>query len=205
MNEMKGKIMELSDLTAYAKEKYGIQEERGIDALPNCSALPHPRTGKWIAYLMRQWDMETGTEIECCDIRCGLKYTVLLDKPYMGFPFRMRGTDWAGVALDKGAEPEVVFKLLDEAVVCGEPRDLSAVKLGSELPDRAAQGRKADAPRQIWRVHGRAGFAGVSVEKRLSGRASAVFQQYVQAGENRCSRAHPRAAPHDPVRRQGNR
>ena len=128
--------MELSDLTAYAKEKYGIQEERGVDALPNCSALAHPRTGKWIAFLMRQWDMDTGTEIERCDIRCGFRFVLLREKPYLSFPFRMRGIDWVGVALDKGAEPDVVFKLFDKAVACGEPRGMSAVKRGSELPDR---------------------------------------------------------------------
>ena len=95
---------------------------------------------------MRQWDMETGTEIERCDLRCGLKYSILLDKPYLCSPFLMRGTDWLGVALDKGAEPDVVFNLFDKAVVSNEPRDLSAVKRGSELPERAAQTPRADAP-----------------------------------------------------------
>ena len=138
--------MELADLTAYAKEKYGIVEERGYQYLPNCSVLAHPQSGTWIAFLMRQWDMETGTEIERCDIRCGLKYSILLDKPYLGSPFRMRGTDWLGVALDKGAEPDVVFKLFDKAVACNEPSDLSTVKRGSDLPERAVRGLEADAP-----------------------------------------------------------
>lgn len=129
--------MELSDLTAYAKEKYGIREERGYQYLPNCSVLSYPQSRTWIALLMRQWDMETGTEIERCDLRCGLKYSILLDKPYLSSPFLMRGTDWLGVALDKGAEPDVVFKLFDKAVACNEPRDLSEVKHGSELPARA--------------------------------------------------------------------
>lgn len=129
--------MELAELTAYAKEKYGIVEERGYQYLPNCSVLSYPQSRTWIALLMRQWNMETGTEIERCDIRCGLKYSILLDKPYLSSPFLMRGTDWLGVALDKGADPEVVFDLFDKAVVYSKPCDLSAVKRGSELTDRA--------------------------------------------------------------------
>jgi len=145
VKDRKGKTVDFSELTAYAKEKYGIPEGRS-DVLPNCSILSHPRSGIWIGFLMREWDMETGTEIERCDLRCGLKYCVLLDKPYISFPFRMRGTEWVGVALDKGAEPEVVFKLLDEAVACNEPSDFSEVKRGSELSDRTTRGRGTAAP-----------------------------------------------------------
>ena len=130
--------MELSDLTAYAKEKYGIREERGYQYLPNCSVLSHPRSKTWIAFLMRQWDMETGTEIERCDIRCGMHPIDELGKTYLSPPIRMRGEDWIGVALDKGAEPDVVFKLLDEAVVYSEPGGVTAGGKWTYSPNRVA-------------------------------------------------------------------
>ena len=45
--------MELSELTAYAKEKYQIQEQRKWPELPGLSVLAEPETGKWAALLMR--------------------------------------------------------------------------------------------------------------------------------------------------------
>ena len=63
--------MELSELTAYAKEKYQIQEQHKWPELPGLSVLADPKTGKWAALLMRQWDGESGSEIQRCDIKCG--------------------------------------------------------------------------------------------------------------------------------------
>ena len=136
MGMIREKTMELSDLIAYAKEKYGIVEERGYQSFPNCSVLSHPRSRTWIAFLVRQWDMETGTEIERCDIRCGMRPVDKSGKTYLSPPIRMRGADWIGVALDKGAEPDVVFKLLDEAVVYSEPRGVTTGGKWTYSPNR---------------------------------------------------------------------
>ena len=63
--------MELSELTAYAEEKFHIHEQLKWDDFPGFSILADPGTGKWIALLMRQWDSDTGTEIQRCDLKCG--------------------------------------------------------------------------------------------------------------------------------------
>ena len=44
--------MELSDLTAYAAEKYRIQEQHKWTEFPGFSVLCHPQTGKWVALLI---------------------------------------------------------------------------------------------------------------------------------------------------------
>ncbi len=67
----KEKHLELSELAAYAEEKYHIREEHKWAEFPGFSVLADPRTGKWAALLMRQWDYETGTELQRCDIKCG--------------------------------------------------------------------------------------------------------------------------------------
>ena len=63
--------MEIRELTAYAEEKYQMKEERKWNDFRGFSVLADPRTGKWVALLMRQWDYETGTELQRCDIKCG--------------------------------------------------------------------------------------------------------------------------------------
>ena len=52
--------MELSELTAYAEEKFHIQEQHKWTAFPGFSVMTDPGTGKWIALLMRQWDSDRG-------------------------------------------------------------------------------------------------------------------------------------------------
>ncbi len=52
--------MELSELTAYAEEKFNIHEQHKWADFPGFSVLADPNTGKWVALLMRQWDYETG-------------------------------------------------------------------------------------------------------------------------------------------------
>ena len=56
--------MELSELAAYAEEKYHMKKEHKWAAFPGFSVLTDPRTDKWVALLMRQWDYETGTELQ---------------------------------------------------------------------------------------------------------------------------------------------
>ncbi|MBQ9368613.1 MAG: TerB N-terminal domain-containing protein [Victivallales bacterium] len=109
--------MELSDLTAYAEEKYQIKEEFKWTDFPGFSVLREPVSGKWVALLMRQWDSDSGTQIELCDIKCGEE--TLLDAqfaPYLSSPFRMRGTKWAGLRIDNSTNSEVVFQLFDKAM-----------------------------------------------------------------------------------------
>ena len=107
--------MRLSELTAYASEKYHIPEQHKWADFPGFSVLVNPDTGKWIALLIRQWDGETGTEIEFCDLKCGRDYPVDFGKAYMTRPVRMHGIKWVGIAFDDTTEPDVVFRLFDRA------------------------------------------------------------------------------------------
>ncbi|MBQ2098740.1 MAG: hypothetical protein II480_11220, partial [Bacteroidales bacterium] len=80
--------MELADLTTYALEKYNIPEEHKWNDFPGFSVLCHPVTKKWLALLMRQWDTETGTEIQKCDLRCGRKFLTQFRYPFITEPTR---------------------------------------------------------------------------------------------------------------------
>ena len=89
--------MELAELTAYAEEKFHIQEQHKWADFPGFSVLSDPDTGKWLALLMRQWDSDTGTELQRCDIKCGRQILSEMREPYLTLPFRMKGMKWAGV------------------------------------------------------------------------------------------------------------
>ena len=109
--------MELSDLTAYAEEKYHIKEEFKWNDFPGFSVLREPVSGKWVALLMRQWDSDSGVQIELCDIKCGEE--AILDAQftsYLSSPFRMRGEKWAGIRFANHTNAEVVFRLFDRAM-----------------------------------------------------------------------------------------
>ena len=108
--------MELSELAAYAEEKYHIREEHKWAEFPGFSVLADPRTGKWAALLMRQWDYETGTELQRCDIKCGKECIAEMHAPYLSGAFRMKGQKWVGVTFDERTDPKVVFKLFDTAL-----------------------------------------------------------------------------------------
>lgn len=108
--------MELSDLTAYAEEKFHIREHHKWAAFPGFSVLANPSTGKWLALLMRRRDSDTGIEVQRCDIKCGRQILLGQPKSYLSLPFRMKGKDWIGVVLDKDTEKEVVYRLFDRAV-----------------------------------------------------------------------------------------
>ena len=111
--------MNLSELTAYAEEKYHIREEQKWDDFRSFSVLTDPETGKWVALMMRQWDYETGNELCRCDIKCGRQMLTEINAPYVTNAFRMRGEKWAGVIFDDRTDPGVVFKLFDEAIRTG--------------------------------------------------------------------------------------
>ena len=119
--------MELSELTAYANEKYHITEQRKWADFPGFSVLSHPVTGKWVALLMRQWDYETGTMMERCDLKCGIQSLREFNRPYLSGPVRMRGPKWAGVAFGRETEPEVVCALFDRAFHSGDQRGFTLV------------------------------------------------------------------------------
>ena len=91
--------MELSELTAYAEEKFHIREQHKWAEFPGFSILADPNTGKWVALLMRQWDSDTGTEIQRCDIKCGQQSLSEISAPYLSLPFRMKGKKWVGVRI----------------------------------------------------------------------------------------------------------
>lgn len=111
--------MNLSELTAYAEEKYHIREEQKWDDFRSFSVLTDPETGKWVALMMRQWDYETGNELCRCDIKCGRQILTEINASYVTNAFRMRGEKWAGVIFDDRTDPGVVFKLFDEAIRTG--------------------------------------------------------------------------------------
>ena len=112
----KEKHLELSELAAYAEEKYHIREEHKWAEFPGFSVLADPGTGKWAALLMRQWDYETGTELQRCDIKCGKECIAEMHAPYLSGAFRMKGQKWVGVTFDERTDPKVVFKLFDTAL-----------------------------------------------------------------------------------------
>ena len=119
--------MELSELTAYALEKYGIGEQRKWEGFPGFSVLAHPRTGKWVALLMRQWNTESGEEIERCDLKCGVQALSEYRRPFLAPPIRMKGPQWISVAFSDATDPAVVCGLFDRAMSLMERQGFTMV------------------------------------------------------------------------------
>lgn len=113
--------MELADLTAYAKEKYDITEEYKWSSCPGISVLCHPVSKKWIALLMRQWDTETGTTIEKCDLRCGRKFLNQFSYNFLTEPTRENSKEWLGIDFDSKTNKQIVFALFDYAYQTNTP------------------------------------------------------------------------------------
>lgn len=128
--------MELSELTAYAREKYQIQEQHKWADFPGFSVLCHPKTGKWVALLMRQWDTETGTEIQRCDLKCGSSLG-RFRRSYLSPPIRMHGSKWVGICFDKRTEPQIVFHLLDQAIASETPHGFTIVLDAQRVNDKS--------------------------------------------------------------------
>ena len=152
--------MTLSDLAAYAEEKLHIREQHKWADFPGFSVLADPVSGKWIALLMRQWDYETGREIERCDIKCGQAALRGIYPPYLAPPFRMKGRQWVGVRMDGDTDPVTVCRLLDKAAQSDRGYtivlDESPVKLSSTYADTpllftaaSLEAADPDAPEQI--------------------------------------------------------
>lgn len=130
--------MELSELTAYAGEKYQIREQHNWADLPGLSVLCHPQTGKWIAVLMRQWDTETGTQLERCDLKCGRESLSGSPLPFLSAPVRMFGSKWIGIAFDERTDRDTVYRLFDRTVEAEAPHGYTFV-----LPSQPAAAQSA--------------------------------------------------------------
>ena len=111
--------MNLSDLTDYAKEKYNIAEEYNRASNGVSSVLCHPDTGKCFAVLYRHWDMETGSEIQLCDLKCNGQYLAEIDGEYISKPFCMNSKNWIGIRFIDSTDPDLVFRLFDLAIESG--------------------------------------------------------------------------------------
>ena len=135
--------MELFELADYAKERYHIEEEHKWRDFPGFSVLCHPDTGKWVALLMRQWDHDSGREIQGCDLKCGSDSLLPEPGDYLGPAIRMRGREWIHIAFDERTDQTTVFQLFDRAISLGKPHgfllelDNSALREKSPYQDTA--------------------------------------------------------------------
>ncbi len=112
--------MKLSALTAYAEKTYHILEQKKWAGFPGFSVLSDPKSGRWIALLIRRRDFFSGRVREQCDIRCGRDNLPKEPKSYLSEPFRMQGRRWVGVTFDERTEEDVVFRLFDKAAAADE-------------------------------------------------------------------------------------
>lgn len=113
---IRGAQLELSDLTAYAEEKYQIEEEHKWPDFPGLSVLCSPDTGKWLALLMRQWDSIHGEMAEVCDIKCGQEILGRRHDISLSRPYRMHGKKWIGIRMGEHADAYTIKALFDRAV-----------------------------------------------------------------------------------------
>ena len=109
-------MLELSELSAYAGQKYHIEEQHKWADFPGFSVLAESGSGKWAALLMRQWDGESGMELQRADIKCGRQCLSEIPVPWLALPFRMKGSNWVGVVFGPDTDPEIVCRLFDRAV-----------------------------------------------------------------------------------------
>lgn len=137
--------MLLEGLTVYALNKYGIREDYKWTQFPGFSVLCHPKTGKWVALLMRQWDPDTGEMQEVCDLKSG--HVVLSERSpeWLSGPFRMKGTSWIGVRFTDETDRGVVLRLFDQAIRLGNP-PAKAIVLENPAPQTAKERVFQDVP-----------------------------------------------------------
>lgn len=142
-----GKGMKLSELAAYAEEKYQIREQFKWADFPGFSVLSVPSTGKWAALLMRQKDPQTGAEIEHCDIKCGEQSLSEFSAARLSEPFRMKGSKWVGVTFDEATDREMIYRLFDRAVSSGTQQGFTIVLEPKPLQ---TQSDYQDTPLPFW-------------------------------------------------------
>lgn len=137
--------MLLEGLTVYAVNKYGIREEYKWTQFPGFSVLCHPKTGKWVALLMRQWDPDAGEMQEVCDLKSG--HVVLSERSpeWLSGPFRMKGTNWIGVRFTDETDRGVVLRLFDQAIRLGNP-PAKGIVLENPAPETAKERVFQDVP-----------------------------------------------------------
>lgn len=135
--------MDLSELTAYAEEKFHIREQRKWVGFHGFSVMAHPATGRWIALLIRRRDPVSRAEVQLCDIKCGRLEPAEKAEPFLSRPFRMEGDRWVGVSFGEATKPEVVFRLFDRAVYSGEKRGYTIVLDATPAVQAAERGAVA--------------------------------------------------------------
>lgn len=109
--------MFLSELVAYATEKYDIIEDKMIEELFGFSVLTDSKSKLWIAVMLRKYDFKSKKEPEFCDIKCGSDNIFDNMASYIDKPFGMKGEDWIGVKFDDTTDRAVIFELFDKAVI----------------------------------------------------------------------------------------
>lgn len=109
--------MFLSELVAYATEKYNIIEDKMIKELFGFSVLTDSKSKLWIAVMLRKYDAKSKRKLEFCDIKCGSDNIFDNMASYIDKPFGMKGEDWLGVKFDDTTDRAVIFELFDKAVI----------------------------------------------------------------------------------------
>lgn len=129
----------MSELAAYAKEKYNIDEDHKWMDFKAYSVLAVPQSKKWAALLMRRENSKTGKIEEVCDIKCETSDIQKLNASYLSEPFRMKGKNWTGVKFTDKTDKEVVFGLLDKALEhLGEQPGFRVVLDNSQSGEKSA-------------------------------------------------------------------
>ncbi len=121
------KKVEMSELVSYALQKYGITPVPDRLGAETVMVLNHPVTGRPIAFLMRQWDSDSGTMLECCDIKCGADAPAAASGNYISRGVRMQSANWVNVLFCSSADPDVVCGLFDRAVKTGDSHGFTIV------------------------------------------------------------------------------
>lgn len=141
--------MQLSELVTYANKKYQIQEVHKWKECPNFSILADTISGQWIALLMRQWDPETGMEIQVCDLKCGQQILRQLHTNFLREPFRMKGKKWIGIIFDRRTNAAIVYRLFDQAVSSLHQRGYTIV-LDDSRPNGVYRDTNIASPHKIY-------------------------------------------------------
>lgn len=147
-------IVELTELTVYAREKYHITEEFPWKDLPGFSVLSNPRTGRRIALLIRHWSWETGDMIQCCDLKCADAVRGIF-VPFLMRPFHMRGRKWVGIRMaDERVDRETVFRLFDVALKEDVPQPYTTIVLkdpaGTDTAEDSVKNSE-ESPARVYR------------------------------------------------------
>ena len=119
--------MDISELIEYAREKYHLQVQHPWSSFPVFRFWSTRKTEKWFACFMRQWDYESGVEIQRADFKVGRLDGKERRFPFITSPFRMKGPLWVGVIFDDQTQPEVIYHLFDQAMAFEQQRGYTIV------------------------------------------------------------------------------